>query len=433
MQEKLNMDDHKGSHEGGLVKKLKIAIVTKTFPPFSYGGTETYSLQLAQELAKQEDIEVHVVCFQSHEDPVSEKDVEEFRKNQRFTLHIAGVHYKSQTLLSFNLTRVMKEINRVIGRIEPDIIQTIGVYSETVIAVSTGRRLNIPTVVFPRGSDIHDPTVKHEKKKPLIDLPNMVRAQVFANTDAIFLQSAWARDLLAGKGLLPKDPKRTITRIIPNALAIEASSSLSASEYTHKADTTVPNQRTIVWIGRFEPVKNPRAAIEIFRIFENLIQIAGMPAGGRGGGEIINAPKLIMVGDGSEFESVKHTADGNPNIVFTGKLAAEDVHTQLSRADILINTSRSEGFPQTFLEAMSHGLPVLCFDVCANSEIINNWMNGFVVEPDNYDEYAAKLLRLTTDHILRNDIRKNNLQRVKSYSWETIIPRILDTYHHIME
>ena len=140
-----------------------------------------------------------------------------------------------------------------------------------------------------------------------------------------------------------------------------------------------------------------------------------------------------MVGDGSEFESVKHTADGNPNIVFTGKLAAEDVHTQLSRADILINTSRSEGFPQTFLEAMSHGLPVLCFDVCANSEIINNWMNGFVVEPDNYDEYAAKLLRLTTDHILRNDIRKNNLQRVKSYSWETIIPRILDTYHHIME
>ena len=139
------------------------------------------------------------------------------------------------------------------------------------------------------------------------------------------------------------------------------------------------------------------------------------------------------MGNGSEFDAIKDAAGKNPNILLTGTLTEEDVHKHLSRADILINTSRSEGFPQTFLEAMLHGLPILCFDICANSEIINQWKNGFVIEPDNYDEYAATLFRLTTDKILRNDIRKNNLELVRSYSWENTIPHILETYRQLME
>ena len=69
---------------------LTVALVTKTFPPFSYGGTESYAYELACELSRCDSLRVHVLCLQPVEEPVPEEVVEAFRENQPFSLSLGA-------------------------------------------------------------------------------------------------------------------------------------------------------------------------------------------------------------------------------------------------------------------------------------------------------------------------------------------------------
>ena len=73
---------------------------------------------------------------------------------------------------------------------------------------------------------------------------------------------------------------------------------------------------------------------------------------------------LILIGDGSEKESlknlVKHRSIEN-RVHFVGH--QNDVSNWLSALDVYVNSSRSEGMSQSIVEAMSIGLPIVATDV----------------------------------------------------------------------
>ncbi|NNF06796.1 MAG: glycosyltransferase family 4 protein, partial [Candidatus Eisenbacteria bacterium] len=74
--------------------------------------------------------------------------------------------------------------------------------------------------------------------------------------------------------------------------------------------------------------------------------------------------KFIMVGgqSGAEpdvFEQARDTAAKLPNVEFCGAVPA--VEPYLDKATILLNTSRMEGFPTTFLEAWVRGIPTVSY------------------------------------------------------------------------
>lgn len=71
-------------------------------------------------------------------------------------------------------------------------------------------------------------------------------------------------------------------------------------------------------------------------------------------------------------------------------------------ASIYVMSSRSEGLPMVLLEAKSFGLPIVSFSCKSGPRIIvNDEVDGYLVEEENYQELAKKMLELMNDKDLR--------------------------------
>ena len=88
------------------------------------------------------------------------------------------------------------------------------------------------------------------------------------------------------------------------------------------------------------------------------------------------------------------------SVVFTG--FRSDVDRLLSGADILAQSSHTEGLPNVVLEACAAGLPVVATDVGGTNEIIEDGVNGFLVPAADPKALAQRLLDLVRSRDLRH-------------------------------
>jgi glycosyltransferase involved in cell wall biosynthesis len=75
----------------------------------------------------------------------------------------------------------------------------------------------------------------------------------------------------------------------------------------------------------------------------------------------------------------------------------KDVDDILPAMDVLCLTSHNEGMPNSVLEAMSAGLPVVATRVGAVPELIDDGTTGTIVSPGDADEFEAALRRILLD------------------------------------
>ncbi len=140
--------------------------------------------------------------------------------------------------------------------------------------------------------------------------------------------------------------------------------------------------------------------------------------------------ELRIFGDGDQRESLQALIDkyNIPNIElcgFTNNLAQE-----MDKASIYALTSRFEGFGMVLVEAQSRGLPIVSFDIKQGPNlIIDNGVNGFLVDAYDTDMFAQKLLQLTQDTELWNSFSKNSQKDL----WRFDIEVITDKWQSIVE
>ena len=85
-------------------------------------------------------------------------------------------------------------------------------------------------------------------------------------------------------------------------------------------------------------------------------------------------------------------------VKFTGH--RNDVVEIYAGSDIAINTSESESFSNSLLEAMKLGLPVVASDVPGNRELVKNDDSGLLFMPNNSKDLSMKILDLIKDQTL---------------------------------
>ncbi|MBN2883454.1 MAG: glycosyltransferase family 4 protein [Clostridia bacterium] len=97
---------------------------------------------------------------------------------------------------------------------------------------------------------------------------------------------------------------------------------------------------------------------------------------------------IHIVGDGGMRDTLEEMAAGL-RVKFEGY--CDNPYEWMKTFDVLILPSRYEGLPLTVLEAMSVGTPVLAMAAGAVAEIIDDGVNGWIVEPGNYKDFVKKL------------------------------------------
>ncbi len=112
------------------------------------------------------------------------------------------------------------------------------------------------------------------------------------------------------------------------------------TENDYQAPT--PAARRLLWVGRVCKVKRPDRLVEIARACPDLhFDVAGP----------------VYEDDFSRTAAAE--ASALPNVTLHGPVSREHIPGLYRKASLLCCTSDYEGFPNTFLEAWSHGLPVV--------------------------------------------------------------------------
>jgi|GEM_PF-126810 len=92
---------------------------------------------------------------------------------------------------------------------------------------------------------------------------------------------------------------------------------------------------------------------------------------------------LILIGDGALDDELKKIVERiGANVTFRGRISNESLPEHLNGALIFALVSTYEGNPKALLEAMSCGIPVIGTNVKGINEIIEDGINGILVEPD---------------------------------------------------
>jgi glycosyltransferase involved in cell wall biosynthesis len=124
--------------------------------------------------------------------------------------------------------------------------------------------------------------------------------------------------------------------------------------------------------------------------------------------------KFIVIGEGSELIALKQQAirlNLSQNIFFVGKITDELLYEILTLSSAFISWSAEEGAPNSFIEALNFGLPIISANVGGIPEMFaRDSKAAQLLEPEDTDAlyYCIERLILTPEYLLEMSIHATN-------------------------
>ncbi|MCH9695859.1 MAG: glycosyltransferase [Gammaproteobacteria bacterium] len=178
---------------------------------------------------------------------------------------------------------------------------------------------------------------------------------------------------------------------------------------------TIPADAIVAGVvARLEPVKNHKLVIRA---------IADTP----------DTVHLVVVGDGSErpkLESLVRKLGLDNRIHFLGEVPAG---SKIQRHfDVCVLSSHDEGFPNSIVEAMAMGKPVIATAVGGVVDAVEDGETGVLVEPGNHSAMSDAIRSLCENAELRNKMGMAGLSIAQErYSRAAVISALMNIYRQM--
>jgi len=147
--------------------------------------------------------------------------------------------------------------------------------------------------------------------------------------------------------------------------------------------------------------------------------------------------KYVLVGegrDGTTLDELKALAASlgiADQLIFPG--CRRDVPQVYTAFDVFVMSSRREGLPNSILEAMALGVPVVTTDVAGAKELVVNNETGFVVDQKDIQGLASSILKILDHESVRSSMARAGRERVENdFSFLQRLRKIEDLYSLIL-
>lgn len=127
--------------------------------------------------------------------------------------------------------------------------------------------------------------------------------------------------------------------------------------------------------------------------------------------------RLCIIGEGpcrSALKQLTKQLGVQDTVSFAGSMPPERVRKEYNQADIFVISSISEGIPVVLMEAMSSELPVIATRITGIPELVENGVDGILVEPGNPIALAEKMVELARNPDLRTEFSSKGRDKVKA-------------------
>jgi glycosyltransferase involved in cell wall biosynthesis len=142
--------------------------------------------------------------------------------------------------------------------------------------------------------------------------------------------------------------------------------------------------------------------------------------------------ELHLIGDGPQKNKLIKAAEASGiahSLRWHGWLDKSRLRDIYRSSDCFVNPSFYEGMPNTVLEAMACGLPVIASNVIGNQELVIHEKTGYLFPVREETLLAESLRMLVDDRTLAAEYGQNGRKRaVECFSWERTAQGYLDCF-----
>lgn len=116
---------------------------------------------------------------------------------------------------------------------------------------------------------------------------------------------------------------------------------------------------------------------------------------------------------------------GVSGIEFLGCISTEELVKYYNLCDIFVMPSYFEAYGIVFAEALIYGLPCIGRNAFAMKEFIKDGKNGYLINEDNDEYLADKMLQLLNNDEIKEYVKSKRQQYIKEYSWNSVAEKII--------
>ncbi|MDA0149398.1 glycosyltransferase family 4 protein [Vibrio sp. LaRot3] len=361
------------------MKKIMIVVHSITS-----GGAERVSANLANYLDK---LGVKVLI-------VNYLDDEDFYEVNESIVRI-HMHSRYHGIAGSNLRRVFA-VRKIIKEQAPDVVLGMTTTSAVIVAMaSLGLKVRAfgAERTFPPNSPVSLPW-------------KMLRFISYRFLTGVIVQTK------RGKEWLQSELGLKNVKVVPNPLKMPLD---IRSPKLDPKDTLSENTKVVLGVGRLCNDKG----------FDRLIAALYFL------NELNDDWVLVLLGEGEDRELLTQLSKklGIENrVLMLGK--SGNISEWYYRSSIYVMSSRNEGFPNSLVEALGHGLPVISFDCQTGpKEIIEQHVNGILVPNGDIDLLSKSIFELINCKKRRKELSNQAIISSIKYSEDKVMQKWLDCFH----
>ncbi len=110
-----------------------------------------------------------------------------------------------------------------------------------------------------------------------------------------------------------------------------------------------------------------------------------------------------------------HLADRNEGLIPISKMPE-----YYNSINLYVCASKTEGTPDPILEAMACGVPIVSTNVGIVNEALGDLQRKYILNERSKEELKNKIVEIINNKNILRELSKENLERIKNYSWENI-------------